>query len=268
VAGRRTVRGTSIAVGSAWITMSDDSKPPRRGGTADAGAPLLDAVARRIEELSTAVVEQTERLLEKPTEVPGADLAAILEAARRSSELARELVELARRERDTAAAALLSVTRGSAAPPQQGFDSEPVRSHRRVKGDSDTRPRVVLLVEDEPLLLKTMCRMLEQYGHRVLPAASGLEGLAVAAREPTIDLVVTDLALPGMPGSELVRRLRAARPMLRVLYTSGWDPDSSGVTLADDGSEAFLSKPFTALELDGLLSELLGTPPLKLVERR
>ena len=247
--------------------MSDDSKPPRRGGTADGGAPLLDTVARRIEELSTAVVEQTERLLEKP-EAPGADLAAILEAARRSSELARELVELARREHDSAAAALLNVTRGSAAPPERGYDTEPVRSHRRVKGESDTRRRVVLLVEDEPLLLKTMVRMLEQYGHRVLSASTAIEGLAIAAREPTIDLVVTDLALPGMAGNELVKRMRGTRPLLRVLYTSGWDPDSSGVTLADDGSEAFLSKPFTAVELDARLSELLGTSPLKLAERR
>jgi CheY-like chemotaxis protein len=248
--------------------MSDDSKPTRHLGTADGGAPLLDTVARRIEELSTAVVEQTERLLEKPTEASGADLAAILEAARRSSELARELVELAKRERDSAARALLSVTRGSAEPPERTFDTEPVRSHRRVKGESDTRRRVVLLVEDEALLLKTMYRMLEQYGHRVLSASTGIEGLAVAAREPTIDLVVTDLALPGMPGNELVKRLRATRPVLRVLYTSGWDPDSSGVTLADDGSEAFLSKPFTALELDARLSELLGTPPLRLAEPR
>jgi CheY-like chemotaxis protein len=248
--------------------MSDDSKPPRRGGTADGGAPSLDAVARRIEELSTAVVEQTERLLEKPAEAAGADLAAILEAARRSSELARELVELARRERDSAAAALLSVTLGSAAPPERSFDTEPVRSHRRVKAEGDTRQRVVLLVEDEPLLLKTMYRMLEQYGHRVLSASSGIEGLAVAAREPTIDLVFTDIALPGMAGGELVKRLRATRPLLRVLYTSGWDPDSSGVTLADDGSEGFLSKPFTAAELESRLSELLGTPSLKLAERR
>lgn len=248
--------------------MSDDSKPPRRGGTADGVAPLLDTVARRIEELSTAVVEQTERLLERPTEAPGADLAAILEAARRSSELARELVELARRERDSVAAALLSVSRASAPPSEQGFDTEPVRSHRRVKGESETRRRVVLLVEDEALLLKTMHRMLEQYGHRVLSASTAVDGLAVAAREPTIDLVVTDLALPGMPGDALVKRLRATRPLLRVLYTSGWDPDSSGVTLADDGSEAFLSKPFTAVELDARLSELLGTPQLRLAEPR
>src|SRR5688572_17846852 len=78
---RGRARGTSIAARSVRITMSDDSKPTRRGGAADGGAPLLDTVARRIEELSTAVVEQTERLLEKPTEASGADLAAILEAA-------------------------------------------------------------------------------------------------------------------------------------------------------------------------------------------
>ena len=52
-----------------------------------------------------------------------------------------------------------------------------------------------------------------------------------------------------------------------MLYTSGWDPLSSGVHLATDGSEAFLSKPFTALELDESLSELLELPPLLAARR-
>jgi CheY-like chemotaxis protein len=248
--------------------MSKDPKPPGSAGKTGGDAPLLDIVARRIEELSAAVVEQTERLIEQPTEPEGADLAAILAAARRSSELARELIELARRERDSAAAALLNVAQGPTLPSERPRDTEPVRSHRRVKNEADEgRQRVVLLVEDEALLLKTMCRMLEQCGHRVLSASNPIDGLAIADRETVIDLVVTDLALPGMPGGELVKRLRTSRPRLRVLYTSGWDPASSGVEVSDDGTEAFLSKPFTAVELDARLSELLGTPPLRLAER-
>ena len=248
--------------------MPEDPNDARRGGKAGADAPLLDTVARRIEELSTAVAEQTERLLTKPG--PGEDrsdedLGSILEAARTTSELARELVVLARRERDAAAAALLNVTAGPA-PSEKPFDSVPAVSHRRVRPEA--AEHVVLLVEDEPLLLKTMRRMLEQYGHRVIAAANSQDALTLAAREAEIDLVVTDLALPGIPGSELVKRLRVSRPALRVLYTSGWDPASSGVALANDGSEAFLSKPFTAAELDGRLSDLLGTPPLRLARER
>jgi CheY-like chemotaxis protein len=242
--------------------MSEDTKPPRAGESAEGGSPRLDAVARRIEELSLAVLEQTERLLERSDSSPrtqGESLASILDAARRSSELARELVLLARRERDAATTALARGTVTPPAPSERVVESVPAVSLRRVRGEGQ---RVILLVEDEPLLLKTMRRMLEQYGHRVLASSSAVEALAHATAERAIDLVVTDLALPGMPGSELVKRLRASRPGLRVLYTSGWDPLSSGVHLATDGSEAFLSKPFTAVELDAILSEMLGTPAL------
>jgi CheY-like chemotaxis protein len=248
--------------------MPEDPNDARPRGEADGDAPLLDTVARRIERLSLEVAEQTERLLAKPGAGggrSGEDLASIVEAARVTCELARDLVHLARRERDAAAAALLTVTAG-AAPSEKTLDSVPAVSHRRVRADA--AEFVVLLVDDEPLLLKTVRRMIEQHGHRVVAAASSQDALSIAAREPNIDLVVTDLALPGMPGSELVKRLRLVRPALRVLYTSGWDPASSGVTLAEDGSEAFLSKPFTAAELDGRLSDLLGTPPLRVARDR
>ncbi|HEX6272437.1 MAG TPA: response regulator [Polyangiaceae bacterium] len=248
--------------------MSEDPKSPRLGGDPDRGKSLLDTVARRLEAMSLSVAERTKRLLERPdasTRASDEELATILEAARRSSELARELVVLARRERDRAASALTSAAR-RAAPSEAPIESVPAFSHRRVKNDAEGS--VVLLVEDEPLLLKTMRRMLDQYGHRVLAAASAVEALAMAMQEREIDLVVTDLVLPGMTGSELVKQLRAARAGLRVLYTSGWDPASSGVMLAEDGSEAFLSKPFTAAELDASLCELLGTPSLRLAERR
>jgi CheY-like chemotaxis protein len=247
--------------------MPEDPKSPHLGGDAEGGKSLLDTVARRLEAVALSVAERTRRLLDRPDSSPrasGEDLASILDAARRSSDLARELVALARRERDLAAAALVSAA-GRSAPSEHPSDSVPAFSHRRVKREGEAT--VVLLVEDEPLLLKTMRRMLEQYGHRVLAAATPVEALALAIKERDIDLVVTDLVLPGMTGSELVKRLRAGRRALRVLYTSGWDPASSGVKLATDGSEVFLSKPFTAAELDVSLSELLGTPPLLAVER-
>ena len=152
------------------IATADDDDVQASLSEAYAAPIQEDLVARRIEELSIAVAEQTQRLLEK-SDAAGRgsdeDLTAILEAARRSSELARELVTLARHERDAAAAALLSVNRKQPSPSPPPFDSVPAFSHRRVRSDV---ARVVLLVEDEPLLLKTMRRMLEQYGHRVLAA--------------------------------------------------------------------------------------------------
>jgi CheY-like chemotaxis protein len=265
--------------------MPETPKPPPEED-AEAFAPSLDGVARRIEKLSLAVAEQTERLLAKSDrtrESEGGDLEAILEAARRSSELARELVGLARRERDAAAAALLNMTTPvappnttpeAAAPPNtiaQPPSSEPPResvpavSERRVRAEAG--PMVVLLVDDEPLLLKTMARMIEEYGVHVLPASSSAEALAIAA-EREIDLVVADLLLPGTSGSELVKALRASRPDLRVLYMSGWDPVSSGVSVSSDRREAFLSKPFSAAELDACLSELIGTPRRRFADRR
>jgi CheY-like chemotaxis protein len=193
---------------------------------------------------------------------------SILEAARRSSELARELVVLARRERDAAAAALLSVTSAQQPSSERSRDSVPAVSQRRFRADADSRQPVVLVVDDEPLLLKTMLRMIEEYGVRVLAAPGPIEALTIAAQEREIDLVVADLLLPGMSGNDLVKNLRIARPELRVLYTSGWDPESSGVTVSSDGREAFLSKPFSAGELDACLAELLGIPNRRFADRR
>jgi CheY-like chemotaxis protein len=244
--------------------MPQDSKSSRSGEETESGAPLLDTVARRIEALSLSVAEQTARLLARrgtAEHTSAEELNAIVETARRSSELARELVVLARSQRDAADAALRERT--SRRSSERPLESEPVVSHRRMRQAQSK----VLLVEDEPLLLKTMRRMLEQYGHQVLAASTSVEALAVALQESHIDLVVTDLVLPGMSGSELVQRLRARRPEVRVLYTSGWDPASSGVTLAGDGSEAFLSKPFTAAELEACLLGLLGSAVLDIAER-
>ncbi len=246
--------------------MPENPKPPPGEDDAEDRASSLDGVARRIEKLSLAVAEQTERLLAKPdrSRAPAdGDLETILEAARRSSELARELVALARRERDAAAAALLRVT--DAPPRSPSSDSVPAVSERRLRADAG--PPVVLLVDDEPLLLKTMIRMIEEYGLRVYSASNSVEALAIAD-EREIDLVIADLLLPGTSGAELVKKLRARWSELRVLYMSGWDPAASGVTISSDRREAFLSKPFSAAELDACLAELIGTPRRRFADRR
>src|SRR5678816_2815392 len=81
----------------------------------------------------------------------------------------------------------------------------------------------VLLVDDEPLLLKSAERMLLSRGLRVLLAFDGPGALREAERVPELALLVTDIRLPGMDGVELAERLRKRLPHLKVLFVSGFD---------------------------------------------
>jgi PAS domain S-box-containing protein len=104
----------------------------------------------------------------------------------------------------------------------------------------------VLVVEDEDAVRSFVERVLGGLGYTVTTARSGAEALALAAhhRGP-IDLLVTDVMLPGMNGRELSERLTALRPSLRTLFISGYTEDSI-VHRGELGPDvAFLSKPFT-----------------------
>jgi two-component system cell cycle sensor histidine kinase/response regulator CckA len=84
----------------------------------------------------------------------------------------------------------------------------------------------ILLVEDEAALLEILKETLEHQGYTVLAAPGGQQALDLARRcEGTIDLVVTDVVMPGMSGYELVSQLVVERPGLRVLYVSGYTAD-------------------------------------------
>ncbi|MEX2245106.1 MAG: PAS domain S-box protein [Dehalococcoidia bacterium] len=108
-------------------------------------------------------------------------------------------------------------------------------------------PEVVLLVEDEAAVRAFAARVLGDLGYTVMQAASGTEALAIAAADTgPIQLLVTDVIMPGLQGHQLALELAAERPDLRVLYVSGFTENSvihHGV--ANDGV-SFLPKPFTA----------------------
>jgi two-component system cell cycle sensor histidine kinase/response regulator CckA len=147
---------------------------------------------------------------------------------------------------------------GSTPPVSAGSDSVPLQSGRRVRFDHLASRGVVLLVDDEELLLKTTRRMLEQRGFRVVTAADAGAAIELAQCTPDIRVLLTDLSLPGMDGRELARRLRWTLPDLRVLFMSGFDAETSGLDARQAG-DGFLSKPFTARELEDRVSELLGS---------
>jgi signal transduction histidine kinase len=112
----------------------------------------------------------------------------------------------------------------------------------------------VLVVEDQDGLRDLICEILEDARYRVLSAASGPAALSVSEAFPEpIHLLVTDVIMPGMSGTELVARLRQKRPQTRVLLISGYTQDV--ISRRDDPVEKFalLRKPFTRA---GLLQQV------------
>jgi PAS domain S-box-containing protein len=123
---------------------------------------------------------------------------------------------------------------GEAAP--EAGDAEPA------PGDTGS---AVLLVEDEDAVREVTLRQLARVGYRVRDIASPLEAVRVFSDDPqAVDLLLTDIVMPGMSGTQLASRLRAIRPDLPVLFMSGYTsgPAPGGHELPSDGS--LLHKPF------------------------
>jgi len=118
----------------------------------------------------------------------------------------------------------------------------------------------VLLVEDHEQVRTLVHMVLEKLGYTVVAAASGGEALAAAAaHEGPIDMVLTDLVMPGMDGKELVERMRDLRPGIRALFTSGY---AQGMVEGHELGEgdAFLPKPYDQSELATAIGAVLAAP--------
>jgi two-component system, cell cycle sensor histidine kinase and response regulator CckA len=117
----------------------------------------------------------------------------------------------------------------------------------------------VLLVEDEAPVRESVRRLLEGQGYTVIEAQDAAEALRLFDQHATgIDLVLTDLTMPGMGGYELVQQLRARRPELRVLFMSGYAENAAAAKGMEAGSTGFVEKPFTVKTLMQRLRETLG----------
>jgi PAS domain S-box-containing protein len=119
----------------------------------------------------------------------------------------------------------------------------------------------ILLVEDEPAILRTGKRLLETLGYGVIAAGSPVEALALAAAHPgPIRLLLTDVVMPGMNGQELARRLTAARPEARCLFMSGYAADVLARQGVLDPGVRLVQKPFEYEELAAKVREALAGP--------
>ncbi|HEX9805873.1 MAG TPA: response regulator [Alteraurantiacibacter sp.] len=119
----------------------------------------------------------------------------------------------------------------------------------------------ILVVEDEPLVRMALCDFLQECGFALAQAATAAEAITILQSDrPAIDLVFSDLRLPGtMDGFGLARWIKANRPGLRVMLTSGGDPKAQAARAADL-DVPFVAKPYDVHGLAGTIRELIDAP--------
>jgi len=115
----------------------------------------------------------------------------------------------------------------------------------------------ILVVDDEPAVLETVRDGLAAHGYQVLTAGGGDEAMQVAqAHQGPIALALVDVVMPGMSGPEVVQRLHATRPELKVLFMSGFSTEVVVVHGLDTG-DPILVKPFSLDTLGRKVREIL-----------
>ena len=121
------------------------------------------------------------------------------------------------------------------------------------------RGESILVVEDDPRVREMLRDQLRTFGYSVFRAENASQALQVARRQGRqIDLLLTDIVMPGLSGTDLARQMRKKLPFLKVLYMTGYaakdllSPDSLG------HDSELLPKPFTSMELNSKLQQLLG----------
>jgi PAS domain S-box-containing protein len=140
--------------------------------------------------------------------------------------------------------------------PSVDAPAEGPRTVRRDEGASGTE--TILLAEDDPGVRSLIASILSRRGYRVIEAVDGREALARCESGPeAIDLLVTDVVMPGLGGAQLAERVAELRPGIKVLLLSGYTEDSAARRDAASGAKPFLQKPFTAETLAAKVRQVL-----------
>lgn len=116
----------------------------------------------------------------------------------------------------------------------------------------------ILLIDDDEAIRDVLGVILRRHGYRVLEAASGADALATANAHPDpVDVVVSDVVMPGMSGPQAVSQLQRSQPDVQVIYISGYDaPELQRRGVPADAT--YLQKPVTSQPLLRCLERLLG----------
>lgn len=138
-------------------------------------------------------------------------------------------------------------------------DEKPVKENECVEVKEKQRgTEVVLVVEDEPAILNVCCIVLERLGYKVLSAESPEAAIQIAENfEGKIELLITDMVLPGINGIDLAIQMKQLFPEMREIYISGYSPDKLSL---ENGTQnpTFLQKPFSLDDLANKIRQIMN----------
>jgi len=119
--------------------------------------------------------------------------------------------------------------------------------------------QTILVVEDEEMVRGLICEVLRREGYRVLACGDSAEGIEASRKYgPGIDLLLTDVVMPGMNGPEMATRIQETLPNLRVVFMSGYSEQALARSAQVDSGFEYLQKPFTLKSLTQKLAKVLG----------
>jgi two-component system cell cycle sensor histidine kinase/response regulator CckA len=143
----------------------------------------------------------------------------------------------------------------------QNDEETAVEPKSRAKSAALRGTETVLVVEDQEPVRQLAARVLQHYGYQVLEAAHPADALLQSERwTESIDLMLTDVVMPGMTGPELAARMKLLRPAIGVIFMSGYSEGSLLERQVLQSAGAYLAKPFSAAMLAEKVREVLGSP--------
>jgi len=116
-------------------------------------------------------------------------------------------------------------------------------------------PVTVLVADDNEVAQRLCRRVLEKAGHRVLTASDGIEAVSLALANP-LDMILMDVAMPGMDGLEAMRQIKAQKPGMAIVIASAHSMASDRERFLAAGADDVLSKPFRLTDLTAVVDRL------------
>ena len=119
---------------------------------------------------------------------------------------------------------------------------------------------VLLLVDDEEMILEIGKDMLEKLGYRIIVAKNGMQAVEIYEREQNeIDMVILDMIMPDMNGSETYERLKEINPAVKTLLSSGYSLNGRAQAIINSGCNGFIQKPFNLASLSQKVRKILDS---------